>query len=114
MQLKGILWRKVQEMNHKKQVVADKTMEKIEEKAEVETKEHAQIEKDVENQSDYLMKELKAMESEMAEHKYSTKIKLSLTDKNLNMLNKVLQKIVKQNEEIIALLNKKRNFVVSL
>ncbi len=99
MSLKGALWRKMQENRNSKQ-------------------EHKHIgkelEKEIDDQTDYLMKELRSIQGDISEYKYNTNAKIKIIDRNLNVLNKLLQKTVKQNQEIASLLKKKRRICVQI
>ncbi len=113
MELRGLLWRKLQEMSSRKRQSKGE-MSIPTQKIEDTVRPEKIIEKSVNEQTDYLMNELKSVQKEMNGYKHDTKLKLALSDKNLSVSNKLMQKIVKQNDEIIALLKKKRSVVVQI
>lgn len=86
-ELKGVLWKKLQEIRNNR-------MKRKKLKKEV--------------------KSLERIEKNITKSEDCSDEKLDLAVRNLEMLNSLSKKIVKQNQEIIELLKKKRKVVVSI
>lgn len=87
-ELKGILWKKLEEIRKNR------------------AKRHKEFEREI--------RKLEKVEKNITKSEDPDDEKLDLAVRNLEILNDLSRKIMKQNQEIIELLKKKRNVVVSI